>query len=273
MRTSNISQFQTKQGATTQNIAAGTPTGSGPFTYTLNSVILSHPTGTTVAAIDAAGNISSTFSFTAPAGIAGTPINLALADPSAGQGDTVTFTVDGVPQGWSLNAGTDLGNGTWSGQTSDLSSLTVTTTASFAGATVLHVTESWTNADGSTGSASIADNVEAYASGSPIFAWSGDDTLTGSGANDEFVFSQPIGNDIITTSIAASDQIDLIGFITLPTSPTIQANLADDGNGNAVITIGDRRDRSRWLVSTRRRSPRTTSCSIKRRSQRTPAPW
>ena len=44
----------------------------------------------------------------------------------------------------------------------------VTTPASYAGAMVLNVTESWTNADGSIGTAKIADNVEAYAPGMPI---------------------------------------------------------------------------------------------------------
>ena len=103
---------------------------------------------------------------------------------------------------------------------------------------MLNVTESWTNADGSTGSAIVADNVEAYAPGSPIFAVSGDDTLTGAGANDEFVFAQPIGNDTIYNFNVASDQIDLIGFNNVASFSDIQANLTDDGNGNAVITIG-----------------------------------
>ena len=51
--------------------------------------------------------------------------------------------------------------------TDDPSSLTVTSPADFAGALVLDVNMSWINADGSTGSAYIADNVEAYAPGSP----------------------------------------------------------------------------------------------------------
>ena len=52
---------------------------------------------------------------------------------------------------------------------------------------------SWTNADGSSGYAIVADNVEAYAPGAPIFAISGDDNLTGSSGNDVFVLAQPIG--------------------------------------------------------------------------------
>ena len=77
---------------------------------------------------------------------------------------------------------------------------------------VLNVAEGWTNADGSTGSAIVSDNVEVFAKGAPIFAWSGDDTLTGAGAKDLFVFAQPIGNDTIYNFNASHDQIDLIGF-------------------------------------------------------------
>lgn len=51
--------------------------------------------------------------------------------------------------------------------TEDPSGLTVTTPADFVGAAVLAVNMSWTNVDGSMGSAYIADNVEAYAPGSP----------------------------------------------------------------------------------------------------------
>src|SRR3984893_11660543 len=108
----------------------------------------------------------------------------------------------------------------------------------YVGARVLHVTESWTNPDGSAGNATIADNVEAYAPGSPIFALSGDDHLTGAGANELFVFAQPIGNDTIYNFSPASDKIDLIGFDNVSSFGGIQATLSEDANGNAVIAIG-----------------------------------
>ncbi|WP_426442478.1 DUF4347 domain-containing protein [Bradyrhizobium genosp. P] len=175
----------------------------------------------------------------APAGVAGDPINLGLTDPSGGQAaGPITLTVTGVPSDWSLNQGTTSGNGTWTVQTSDPTTLTVTTPATFNGAALLQVTENWTNADGSAGTASLGNNVEAYAPGAPIFAVSGDDTLTGAGANDEFVFAQPIGNDTIYNFNVASDQIDLIGFNNVASFADIQANITDDINGNAVITIG-----------------------------------
>ncbi len=178
------------------------------------------------------------FGSLSPAGIAGTPINLALNDAS-GVSALTTVTVGGVPADWSLSAGTNNGDGTWTVQTSDPSALSVTTPVSYSGAMVLNVAETWTNADGSMGSLFVSDNVEAYAQGSPIFALSGNDTLTGAGANDEFVFSQPIGIDVIYSFNVASDKVDLIGFNNVANFSDIQANLTDDAYGNAVITIGN----------------------------------
>ncbi|WP_292491896.1 VCBS domain-containing protein [Mesorhizobium sp.] len=174
-----------------------------------------------------------------PAGIAGESINLALTDPSADPNDLITVTVHGLPSGWSLNPGTNNGDGTWTVQTNDVRSLAVTSPAEFAGAVVLNIVETWTGADGNTGVKLVADNVEAYAPGSPIFAWSGDDVLTGSSGNDLFVFSQPIGNDTVHSFDAAADQIDLIGYSGFQSFADVQAHMADDANGNAVITLAD----------------------------------
>ena len=80
--------------------------------------------------------------------------------------------------------------------------------------------------------------MEAYAPGTPIFALSGNDTLTGASANNEFVFAQPIGNDTIYDFNVATDKIDLTGFAKIASFSDIQANIADDGHGDAVITIG-----------------------------------
>ncbi|WP_334405011.1 hypothetical protein [Bradyrhizobium sp. AZCC 2289] len=176
----------------------------------------------------------------APAGIARDPINLALTDPSGGQlTGPIQLTFTGVPSDWSINEGTNLGNGTWTVETSHLSALTVTTAAAYTGAMVLSVTETWTNADGSTGIAVVSDNVEAYAPGSPIFALSGNDTLTGAGGNDLFVFAQAIGHDTVYSFDVGHDQIDLIGYAGFTSFADIQAHLTEDANGNALITLED----------------------------------
>ncbi|HVI87006.1 MAG TPA: VCBS domain-containing protein, partial [Dongiaceae bacterium] len=173
-----------------------------------------------------------------PAGIAGEPINLALVVPELAQGTPITVKVSGVPTDWTLNQGTNLGNGTWLVQQADLASLEVTTASTYAGALVLNVEETWTNADGTTGRAIVADNVEAYAAGSPIFAWSGDDTLSGSAGKDTFVFANPIGKDVVHHFDVGADQIDLVGF-GITDFASLQGHIANDGHGNAVITLGD----------------------------------
>ncbi|MCK1727677.1 VCBS domain-containing protein [Bradyrhizobium sp. 142] len=175
--------------------------------------------------------------FSAPAGIAGSAINLGLTDPT-GQMADVTLTITGTLDGWSVHGGTHNADGSWSITTHDLSSLTITTASDYVGASVLKVTEHWTNADGSVGTATVLDNLEAYAPGSPTFAWSGDDTLTGSSGHDTFVLSQPIGNDKIYSFDGSSDLIDLIRYGWQSFSD-IQAHSADDANGNAVITLAD----------------------------------
>ena len=221
-------------------VITATQTTNGTFTQSISNFKPGTTVTVTIAADDVAGNhasSTSSFSVVRPAGVAGEPINLALADPSEVPSDQITVKVDGVPSGWTLNAGTNNGDGTWTIQTNDPSSLTVTTPADFAGAVVLGVNMSWTNADGSTGNAFISDNVEAYASGNPIFALSADDNLTGSSGADMFVFAQPIGNNVIHSFDAAADKIDLVGFTGVHSVADV--SVANDANGNAMVSIGD----------------------------------
>jgi hypothetical protein len=181
--------------------------------------------------------ITPQFSSLAPAGVAGQPINLGLSGlPSAST--PVNVIVSGLANGWTVNGAIKNADGSWSITTNDPASLTVTPPSTFAGATVLQVSETWTNADGSAGNAVIADNIEAYAPGSPIFATSGDDHLTGGSGNDLFVFSNPIGTDTIDRFNAASDKIDLVGFANLTSFANVEAHLSQDAEGDAVITTG-----------------------------------
>jgi Domain of unknown function (DUF4082) len=173
----------------------------------------------------------------APAGVAGEAINLGLTNPTDHVGP-ITVNISGVPSGWTMSEGTNNGDGTWTVQTSDIAALSVTSPQSYTGALVLDVAENWVNADGSSGKAVVTDNVEVYAKDAPIFALSGDDNLTGSNGDDLFVFSRPIGNDVVYNFNVASDKIDLIDFNNVASFSDIQANLTDDANGNAVIALG-----------------------------------
>jgi hypothetical protein len=80
----------------------------------------------------------------------------------------------------------------------------------------------------------VADNVEAYPA-SPIFAVSGDDTLTAAEGDDEFVFAQPIGNDRVFDFDAVHDTVDLIGF---GLGGYDDLAIANDAGGSAVVTLG-----------------------------------
>ena len=171
-----------------------------------------------------------------PAGVAGEPINLALDIPLAEINGPVTVAISGVPAGWVFNAGTDNGDGTWTVQTNDPGALTVTTPSDFAGALVLDVNLYWSNSDGSTASAYVFNNVEVYAPGSPIFALSADDNLTGSSGADTFVFAQPIGNNQIYNFDVTADKIDLIGFTGVTAFTDL--SISNDVNGNALVSIG-----------------------------------
>ena len=234
---------------TVSGIVASVSYDGGIYTLTTTATTAINNNDTVEITAFDAGNSSASKSVTltnnssfnvVPAGIAGDPINLALTDPSGDQPTgPIHLTFTGVPSDWSINEGTNLGNGTWTVETNDLSALTVTTAAAYTGAMVLGVTETWKNADGSTGIAVVSDNVEAYAPGSPIFALSGNDTLTGGGGNDLFVFAQPIGHDTVYSFDAAHDQVDLIGYAGFTSFADVQSHLTEDANGDALITLGD----------------------------------
>jgi hypothetical protein len=104
---------------------------------------------------------------------------------------------------------------------------------------VLNVTESWINPDGTMASMSMPDNIEVFAPGTPIFAWSGDDHLTGSSGHDTFVIAQPIGHDVIYKFDTTADKVDLIGYAGFHSFVDVQSHLSQDATGNAVITLGD----------------------------------
>ena len=205
----------------------------------------------------------------APAGVAGEAINLGLTNPADHVG-SINVSISGVPAGWTVNQGIDNGDGTWSVQTNDVTALTVTAPGTYAGALALHMSQTWIDFAGGTGLVMITNIVEAYAPGSPIFAWSGDDVLTGSSGNDLFVFSQPIGDDTVHSFDAAADQIDLIGYSGFASFADVQAHMADDANGNAVITLADGQTITFHGVNSRR-SQTAISCSTRHRWWTMPA--
>jgi hypothetical protein len=53
------------------------------------------------------------------------------------------------------------------------------------------------------------------------------------------VFSQPIGHDTVYNFDVAADQIDLIDYTGFASFAEVQSHTANDGAGDAVITLGD----------------------------------
>ena len=217
-------------------LTAPSISGNGVYAYGGTSTAGIFPTNTWYASnywadVVFTGNI-------APAGVAGEAINLGLTNPTDYPG-SIVVNISGVPSGWTMSAGTDNGDGTWTVQTSDIGALSVISPESYAGALVLNVSESWINADGSSGNAFVADNVEVYGKGTPIFAISGGDNLSGSSADDLFVLAQPIGNDTIRSFDVTHDKVDLIAFCGLSSFVDIGTRLSENSNGDAVVAIAE----------------------------------
>ncbi len=212
------------------------PSASTTLTLTIND---NGNTGAGGALSDSASSTIDIIPVKHPAGIAGEPINLGLASASETVGAIVTVAIADIPSGWAVDGGTLLNDGIWTVQTSDPGSLTITSPVDFTGAMLFNITETWTQADGSTATVTVGDNVEAYSVGSPIFALSGDDFLTASSGKDLLVFSQPIGHDTVYGFAASQDQIDLVGYAGLTSFTDVQTHMTEDAAGNTVITLGD----------------------------------
>ena len=214
-----------------EQLSVNAPASSADYLLVDLSGVTLTSGGTSVTSLISAGRI-------APAGVAGEPINLALAAPADHVG-AVAVTISGVPAGWSLSEGSHNADGSWTVHTDNVAALTITSPADYAGAIAFHATMSWTNADGSSGIHTFVDNVEAYAAGNPIFALAGDDNLTGSAGNDLMVFGQPISHDVVYNFDVAHDQIDLLGFAGATSFAEVSAHLANDAHGNAELVLGD----------------------------------
>ncbi|MGX1362261.1 VCBS domain-containing protein [Bradyrhizobium elkanii] len=236
---SSLSNLQSTDGGLTWT-ATFTKGSSASTTITVfnsGTAAATDPYWTDLVGNPGVGGGSLTISKKAPAGISGQQINLGLDQPEANAA-AVSLMVTNLPMGWTVPNGTKLSDGSFAVSGADLGALTVTTPLEFVGAAVVTISATWANPDGSFDTILVRDNVEAYAPGSPIFAWSGDDHLTGSAGHDTFVFSQPIGNDVVHSFEVSSDVIDLISY-GWQSFADVQAHTADDAIGNAVITLAD----------------------------------
>ena len=222
----------------------GVTAGIHTFTLPITKSIAGATFTASVAAgayTDLAGNsgIAKSVAGLKPAGIAGSPINLALDALEIENVNSITLEIGNLPDDWQIIGGTRLTATTWRIAADEVGTISVVTPSGFAGASVLDMVVTAHHTDGTTSTIDVADNIEAYAAGSPIFAWSGDDNLTGSTAADMFVFADPIATDVVYAFDAAHDTVDLIGFTGFTSFADVARHLTDDASGSAVLTLGD----------------------------------
>ncbi|MEK7821395.1 MAG: calcium-binding protein, partial [Pseudomonadota bacterium] len=112
--------------------------------------------------------------------------------------ETLTYQISGLPEGATLSAGTDNGDGTWTLTAGQVPDLTLTADASVTNAFQLTVTAIATEAEGDTETAIATVDVPAYegeVEGQEIDGTSGNDNLVGTAGGDDIDGKD--GNDTV----------------------------------------------------------------------------
>ncbi len=173
-----------------------------------------------------------TLEVTAASGFEDSPINLeispALSDTDGSE--TLSVVVSNVPEGGSLSAGVDNGDGSWTLSPSELDGLSVTPPSNFSGSFDLEVTAVSTEADGDTAStaATLTVNVEGVADGPSV------QVATASGFEDS-----PISLDInpSTTDTDGSETLSVV-VSNIPEGASLSAGI-DNGDGSWTLSAED----------------------------------
>jgi Ca2+-binding RTX toxin-like protein len=195
----------------------------------------------------------------------GTPVDLPmlvnLADTDGSE--SLAVTIAGLPAGAAFSTGTDLGGGTWSFTKAQLSGLTLLPADDYTGTMNLTITATATEgSNGSTSSSSQTMAVTVTETTATLIGAQGNDTLTGTGANDHIqglagndTLNGGAGNDMIFGG-AGNDTIDggngsdyLHGGAG---TDVITGGSGDDmligGKGNDTLTGGTGSDVFRWQL-------------------------
>ncbi|MDG4721841.1 beta strand repeat-containing protein, partial [Thalassospira aquimaris] len=234
-------------------LSAGTDNGDG--TWTLSSGDLegltitpaddfggSFDLGVTATSADGEDVATTTGSITVDvAGVADAP-TLDVADASGSEdsaialdidagltdaSETLTITISGVPDGATLSAGTDNGDGTWTLSSGDLEGLTITPTDDFSGSFDLGVTA--TSADGedvATTTGSITVDVAGVADAPTL------DVADASGSEDSAIALD------IDAGLTDSSEVLTITISGVPDGATLSAG-TDNGDGTWTLSSGD----------------------------------
>ncbi|NYZ24288.1 tandem-95 repeat protein, partial [Azospirillum oleiclasticum] len=144
--------------------------------------------------------------------------------------EALSVTVSGVPQGASLSAGTDLGDGVWAIPVDALDGLAITPPADFSGALMLTVTATSTeeNGDRSSSTASITVQV-AGAADAPVL-----DVTDATGAEDTAI-ALPIAAGLFDDDGSETLSVTISG---VPAGASLSAG-TDNGDGTWTLSAAE----------------------------------
>ncbi|MDG4721852.1 Ig-like domain-containing protein, partial [Thalassospira aquimaris] len=150
-------------------------------------------------------------------------IDAGLTDSS----EVLTITISGVPDGATLSAGTDNGDGTWTLSSSDLEGLTITPADDFSGSFDLGVTATSTDGeDVATTTGTITVDVSAVADAPTL------DVADASGSEDSAIALD------IDAGLTDSSEVLTITISGVPDGATLSAG-TDNGDGTWTLSSGD----------------------------------
>jgi len=150
-------------------------------------------------------------------------IDAGLTDSS----EVLTVTVSGVPDGATLSAGTDNGDGTWTLSPGDLEGLTITPADDFSGSFDLGVTaQSADGEDVTTTSGSITVDVAGVADAPTL------DVADASGSEDSAIALD------IDAGLTDSSEVLTVTVSGVPDGATLSAG-TDNGDGTWTLSSGD----------------------------------
>ncbi len=150
-------------------------------------------------------------------------INAGLTDSS----EVLTVTVSGVPDGATLSAGTNNGDGTWTLSSADLEGLTITPADDFSGSFDLDVTaQSADGEDVATTSGSITVDVAGVADAPAL------ETSDASGSEDSAIALD------INSGLTDSSETLTVTISGVPDGATLSAG-TDNGDGTWTLSSGD----------------------------------
>ena len=163
-------------------------------------------------------------------GITDIPLDLTAGLTDTDGSETLSLTVSGLPEGATLSAGTDNGDGTWTLSPDDLDGLTLNAPSGFDGVMNLGVTATATENDGDTASATTAFTVtvEGGEVGVPTV------TIEDAAGLEDNAIALSIGAEVT----GAGDTLEDIVISGMPDGATLSAG-TDNGDGTWSIDPAD----------------------------------